>query len=53
MVTGWGKGQNLGWGFWFGWFHVVNWGLVVWMQGARREGFGDARFLLRVVIWVV
>ena len=40
-------------GFWFGWFYVVNWGLVVWVQGARREGFGDVRFLLRVVIWVV
>ena len=41
-------------GFWFGWFHVVNWGLVVWVYGARRgEGFGDARFLLRLVIWVM
>ena len=40
-------------GFWFGWFYVVNWGLVVWVHGARREGFGDARFLLRLVIWVM
>ena len=39
--------------FWFGWFDVVNWVLVVWVQGERREGFGDARFLLRLVIWVV
>ena len=39
--------------FWFGWFYVVNWGSVVWMQGVRREGFGDARFLLRRVIWEV
>ena len=39
--------------FWFGWFYVVNWGLVVWGQGARREYFGDARLLLRLVIWVV
>ena len=23
--------------FWFGWFQVVNWGLVVGMQGARCE----------------
>ena len=29
-------------GFWFGWFYVVNWGLVVWVQGARREDFGDS-----------
>ena len=28
--------------FWFGWFCVVNGGLVVWVQGARREAFGDA-----------
>ena len=40
-------------GFWFGWFYVVNWGLVVWVQGARREGLGGERFLLRLVIWVV
>ena len=40
-------------GFSFGSFCVVNWGLVVWVQGARREGFGDARFLLRLVIWVM
>ena len=39
--------------FWFGWFYVVNWGLVVWGQGARRENFGDARLLLRLAIWVV
>ena len=39
-------------GFLFGLFCVVNWGLVVWVQGARREHFGDARFLLRLVIWV-
>ena len=32
---------------------VVNWGFVVWVQGARRENFGDARFLLRLVIWAV
>ena len=32
---------------------VVNWGFVVWVQGARGESFGDARFLLRLVIWVV
>ena len=32
---------------------MVNWGLVVWMQGARQEGLGGARFLLRLVIWVV
>ena len=32
---------------------MVNWGLVVWVQGVRTEGFGDARFLLRLVIWVV
>ena len=32
---------------------MVPWGLVVWVQGARREGFGDATFLLRLVIWVV
>ena len=50
MVTGWGDGQYLGWGVLV---CVVNWGLVVWVQGARREGFGDARFLLRLVIWVV
>ena len=37
-------------GFSFGWFYVANWGLVVWVQGTRREGFGDARFLLRPVI---
>ena len=40
-------------GFWFGWFYVVNWGLVVWVQGGRREGFGDARFLQRLAIWVM
>ena len=40
-------------GFSFGWFYVVNWDLVVWVQEARREGFGDARFLLRPVIWVM
>ena len=40
-------------GFWFRWFYVVNWDLVVWVQGTRREGFGDAKFLLRVVIWVM
>ena len=40
-------------GFWFGWFYVVNWGLVVWVQGARREGLGGERLLLRLVIWVV
>ena len=39
-------------GFWFGCFYMVNWGLVVWVHGARKEGFGDARFLLRLVIWV-
>ena len=39
--------------FWFGWFYVVNSGLVVWVHRARREGFGDARFLLRLVIWVM
>ena len=40
-------------GFSFVSFYVVNWGLVVWVQGARREGFGDARFFLRPVIWVM
>ena len=40
-------------GFWFGWFDVVNRGLVVWVQGARREGFGDARFLLGLVNWLM
>ena len=35
-------------GFWFEWFYVVNWGLVDWVQGAKREGFGDAGFLLRL-----
>ena len=35
------------------WFCVVNWGLVVWVQGARREGFGDAGFLIRFLIWVM
>ena len=39
-------------GFWFGWFYVINWGLVVWVHG-RREGFGDARFLVRLVMWVM
>ena len=37
-------------GFWFGWFYMVNWGLVVLVQGARREDFGGARFLLGLVI---
>ena len=32
---------------------MVNWGLVVWVQGGRREGFGDARFLQRLAIWVM
>ena len=40
-------------GFWFGWFYVVIWGLVVRVHRARGEGFGDARFLLRLVIWVM
>ena len=53
MVTGWGNGQYLGWRFWFGWFSVVNQDLVVWVQGAKRQGFGDARYLIRLVIWVV
>ena len=39
-------------GFWFGWFYVVNWDLVAWVQETRREGFVYARFLLRLVIWV-
>ena len=39
--------------FWFGRFYVVNGVLVVWVQGARQEGLGGARFLLRLVIWVV
>ena len=52
MGSTWVGGFWFEW-FWFGWFCVVNWGLVVWVQGARREGFGDARFLLRLVIWVV
>ena len=40
-------------GFWFGLFYVFIWDLVVWVRGARREGFGDARFLLRLLIWVM
>ena len=32
MASTWVKG------FWFGWFYVVNWGLIVWVHGARREG---------------
>ena len=40
-------------GFWFECFDVVNWGLVFWVHGARREDLGDARFLLRLVIWVI
>ena len=39
--------------FWFGYFYVVKWDLVVWVHEARKEGFGDARFLLRLVIWVM
>ena len=39
--------------FWFGRFCVVNWGLVVQVQGAGRESLGGAGFLLRLVIWVV
>ena len=39
--------------FWPGWLYVVSLGLVVWVPGAKREGFGDAGFLLRLVIWVV
>ena len=35
-------------GFGLGGF-VFNWGLVVWVQGARKEGFGDARYLLKAV----
>ena len=46
-------GSTWVWGVWFGWFYVVNWSFVVWVQQARSEGFGDARFLLRLVIWVV
>ena len=37
--------------FWFVWFYVVNWGLVG--LGGGGGGFGDARFLLRLVIWVM
>ena len=44
-MTGWGNGQYLG--------YVVNWDLIVWVQGERREGFDDARFLLRLMIWVM
>ena len=40
-------------GFWFGWFHVVIWGFDARVQGARRQGFGNARFLLRLVICVM
>ena len=40
-------------GFWFGWFHGLFGGLDATVQGARREGFGDARFFLRLVIWVI
>ena len=40
-------------GFCFGWFYVINWGLVALVRGARRESFGDARFLVRLVIWVM
>ena len=48
-------------GFWFRWFYVVNWGFVVWVQGVRREGFGDARFFAKagdlgrvwMIVWVV
>ena len=39
--------------FSFGSFYVVNWGLDVWVQGARREGFGDPRFFLRPLILVM
>ena len=47
-------------GFWFGWFYVVNWGLVVAVQGARWEGlvgcksFAKACDLggLRMIEWV-
>ena len=37
-------------GFLFGWFYVVNWDFVFWVLRARREDFGDARFLARLVI---
>ena len=55
MDCAWGEG------FWFGWFYVVNGGLIVWAQGARWEGLGGCKILAKVcalgslgmLVWVV
>ena len=53
-------GSTWGEGFWCGWFCVVNWGLVAWVQGARREALGECKILanceldsLGMLAWVV
>ena len=48
-------------GFWFGWFYVVNWGLVVWVPGGRWEGLVGYKIFtkacdlgsLGMITWVV
>ena len=32
---------------------MVNWGSIVWVQGARWGDLDGSRFLLRLVIWLV
>ena len=58
----WGLGEVMGstWGkgFYFVRFYVVNWGLVVWVQGAGWASLGGWKILakaydLRMLAWVV
>ena len=47
-MTGWGNWEVLGFeGFWFGWFYVVNWGLVVRVPGARWEGLDGCKIFAK------